>query len=54
MSVRRPDKGWHAAFAIRYADASHDSKESELKELEMGADRVAMIVVSRAPKKTPK
>ncbi len=46
MSVRRPLRGWRAALAIRYAEASHESKPSELKDVEMGADSVAIIVES--------
>ena len=53
ISVRRPDMGWHAEFAIRYADASQERRESELKEVEMGAESVAIIVLSSAPRKTP-
>jgi hypothetical protein len=48
MSVRRPDRGWHAEFAIRYAEASHDRRDNELKDVEIGAESVAMIVESRA------
>lgn len=53
ISVNRPESGWQAALAIRYAEASHDNKDKELNEVEMGAERVAMIVESRAPRKTP-
>ena len=53
MSVRRPEIGWQAALAIRYAEASHESRASELKDVEMGAESVAMMVLSRAPRNTP-
>ena len=53
MSVNFPESGWHAAVAIMYAEATHASRLSELKLVEMGADRVAMMVVSRAPRNTP-
>jgi hypothetical protein len=46
MSVRRPLSGWKAAFEIRYDVASQDRREKELKEEEMGAVRVATMVVS--------
>lgn len=46
MSVRRPLRGWRAALAIKYAEASHERRESELKEVEIGALRVAIIVES--------
>lgn len=46
MSVRRPLSGWNAAFEIRYDVASQDRREKELKEEEMGAVRVATMVVS--------
>lgn len=46
MSVRRPLSGCIAAFAMRYALASHDSKVKELNEFEIGADNVATIVES--------
>ncbi|KAL9604629.1 MAG: hypothetical protein Q9219_000349 [cf. Caloplaca sp. 3 TL-2023] len=48
MSVKRPLRGWSAALAIRYADASHESREREWKDAEMGAESVAMMVESRA------
>lgn len=53
ISVRRPERGWHAAFAMRYADASQERRERELKDVEMLAERVAMMVESTAPRKTP-
>jgi hypothetical protein len=53
MSVNRPEIGWQAALAIRYEEASHERRERELKEVEMGAESVAMMVLSRAPRKTP-
>lgn len=40
-------------MAIRYAEASHERRESELKDVEIGAESVAMIVLSSAPRKTP-
>lgn len=46
MSVKRPLRGWRAALAIKYAEASHERRESELKEVEIGALRVAIIVES--------
>jgi hypothetical protein len=53
MSVSRPEIGWQAALAIRYAEASHERRDSELKVVEIGALRVAMTVLSSAPRKTP-
>lgn len=53
ISVSLPEMGWHAALAIRYADAIHDRRLRELKLDAIGLDRVAMIVESRAPRKTP-
>jgi len=44
MSVNRPESGWQAALAIRYADASQERRESELKDVEIGALRVAITV----------
>ncbi len=38
---------------MRYADASQERRDNELKEFEIGADSVAITVESRAPKKTP-
>lgn len=38
---------------MRYAEASQERRERELKDVEMLAERVAMIVESRAPRKTP-
>jgi hypothetical protein len=46
MSVSRPERGCSAAFAIKYAEASHDNNVKELKESEIGAESVAMIVES--------
>ena len=46
ISVNLPLRGWHAAFDIRYVEASHESKVSELNEEEIEAERVAMTVVS--------
>jgi hypothetical protein len=46
MSVNRPLRGWQAALEIRYEVASHESSEKELKEEEIGAERVATIVES--------
>lgn len=46
MSVNRPLSGWQAALEIRYEVASQESSEKELKDEEMGAERVATIVVS--------
>jgi hypothetical protein len=40
-------------LAIRYEEASHERRESELNDVEMGAESVAMMVLSRAPRKTP-
>ena len=53
ISVKRPERGWQAELAMRYADASQERRESELKESEMGAESVAIMVASRAPRKTP-
>ncbi len=53
MSVSRPDTGWQAALAIRYAVASHDSSDSDWNSLAMGADSVAMMLESTAPRNTP-
>lgn len=53
ISVSRPERGWQAAFAMRYADASQERRERDWKEVEMGAARVATIVESRAPRNTP-
>jgi len=50
MSVNRPESGWQAALAIRYADASQERRESELKEVEIGALRVAMTVALEVSK----
>lgn len=38
---------------MRYAEASQERRERELKDVEMLAERVAMMVESRAPRKTP-
>lgn len=38
---------------MRYAEASQERRERELKDVEMLAERVAIIVESRAPRKTP-
>jgi hypothetical protein len=46
MSVNRPLRGWQAALEIRYELASHESREKEWKDEEIGADRVATIVES--------
>ena len=46
MSVSRPLRGCSAAFAIRYAEASHEKRVNELNESEMGLLRVAMTVES--------
>lgn len=46
ISVRRPLSGWRAALAIRYADASQESRDSELNDVDIGAERVAIIVES--------
>lgn len=46
MSVRRPLRGWRAALAIRYEDASQERSDNELKDVDIGADRVAIIVES--------
>ncbi|QBZ58003.1 hypothetical protein PoMZ_02942 [Pyricularia oryzae] len=47
-SVMRPEMGWKAALAI-----SHDMRLSDLNSLEICPERVANIVPSTAPKKTP-
>lgn len=46
MSVNRPLSGWKAAFETRYDVASQERREKELKDEEMGAVRVATMVVS--------
>jgi hypothetical protein len=46
ISVNFPARGWHAALAIRYADASQESRLSDLNSDDMGVVRVAMMVVS--------
>ena len=46
MSVNRPLSGWNAAFEIRYDVASQERREKELKDEEMGAVKVATMVVS--------
>lgn len=46
MSVRRPLRGWKAALEIRYEVASQERSEKELKDEEIGAVRVATMVVS--------
>lgn len=48
MSVNRPARGWRAALAMRYAEASQDRSVKELNDVEMGADSVAMTVESTA------
>lgn len=48
MSVSLPLRGCRAAFAMKYADASQDNRDKESKEVEIGADSVAIIVESRA------
>ena len=53
MSVSRPEIGWQAALAIRYDEASHERRESELKDVEIGAESVAIMVLSSAPRNTP-
>lgn len=53
MSVRRPESGWSAALAMRYADASQETSVNELKEVDIGAASVATTVPSIAPRKTP-
>ena len=47
ISVRRPLRGCRAALAIRYADASQESRDKELNEVDIGAESVAMIVESK-------
>ena len=44
--MRRPEIGWRAALAMRYAEASQDNRVKELKESDMGVERVATIVES--------
>jgi hypothetical protein len=46
MSVNFPARGWHAALAIKYADANQESKLSDLNSDDIGVVSVAMIVVS--------
>ncbi len=46
ISVRRPLRGWRAALAMRYADASQESRDRELNDVDIGAERVAIIVES--------
>ena len=46
ISVSLPDNGCRAALAMRYPDASHENRENDLKVAVMGADMVAIIVVS--------
>jgi hypothetical protein len=46
MSVSFPDKGWKAALAIKYPEASQGRSVRELKLVEMGDARVATIVES--------
>jgi len=53
MSVSRPDIGWQAALAIRYEEASQERRERELKDVDIGAESVAITVLSKAPRKTP-
>jgi hypothetical protein len=53
ISVNLPVIGWHAAFAMKYEEASHDSKLKEWKLFEIGADNVAMTTESRAARNTP-
>jgi hypothetical protein len=48
MSVKRPERGWQAALDIKYAVASQESSDRELKEEDMGPVRVATIVLSGA------
>jgi hypothetical protein len=38
--------GWRAALAMRYAEASQDNRVKELKESDIGVERVATIVES--------
>lgn len=46
MSVSLPLRGCSAALAIRYPEASHETRVKELKEFDMGVVNVAMIVES--------
>ncbi|KAK1760677.1 hypothetical protein QBC47DRAFT_367879 [Echria macrotheca] len=53
MSVSRPESGWQLALAIRYAVASQDISVSDWNSDEIGAESVAMMEASMAPRKTP-
>ena len=53
MSVSRPLSGWRAALAMKYAEASQESRDNELKDADIGADKVAMIVESNAARNVP-
>jgi hypothetical protein len=46
ISVNRPLSGCIAALAIKYDDASHESRVKELNEFDIGVDSVATIVES--------
>jgi hypothetical protein len=46
MSVSFPLSGWQAAFEIRYDAASHERRDSELKDDDIGAEIVATMVPS--------
>ncbi len=53
MSVSRPLSGCRAALAMKYEEASQESRDKELKEADIGADKVAMIVESNAARNEP-
>ena len=46
ISVSLPESGCSAALAIRYDEANHERSVKELKDVEMGAERVATMVES--------
>ena len=54
MSVSFPDSGCKAAVEMKYAEASHERRVKELKEVEIAAERVATTVESSAARKQPR